>query len=161
MPVGRSFLGGLLSRLFPNRSRRPPSPGPTRTEAERGPRIPAPRYRGVPSYHRLARDLYRPTPAARRDAEEALLQRVPERALPWLVAVLEEGNSYALRSVIRRGRSEREIERAMVAAAFAWQERQEAEEERRRRKKAKKGSGDVGTAHVPKSGRKREDGPKP
>lgn len=146
----RPFLGGLLSLVWPG-SRRP-VPGPSRRTEPRGPPSPRPRYRGIPSYHRLVRDLCRPTPAARRDAEEALLQRVPETALPWLVAVLEDGNSYALRSVIRSGRSEREIERAMITAAVAEQERQEAEEERKRRKKKKGGAEGAGADHRPGDG---------
>jgi hypothetical protein len=63
------------------------------------------------------RDLSRPAPAARADAAEALLARVPMEALDWVYMLIREGDWRNLRLVLQPGMTDVEIEEALKIAA--------------------------------------------
>lgn len=75
------------------------------------------RYRSRPSYSRIMRDLSRPAPAARADAAEALLARVPMEALDWVYMLIREGDWRNLRLVLQPGMTDVEADEALKIAA--------------------------------------------
>ncbi|TGS40708.1 MULTISPECIES: hypothetical protein [unclassified Mesorhizobium] len=92
------------------------------------PRVVHGRYRVLPSYSRILRDLSRPAVAARVDAAGALLARVPMEALEWTYAVLREEDWAALRTIVQPGMSDAEADAALVTAAREALLRQAAED---------------------------------
>ncbi|MGO4561682.1 hypothetical protein [Rhizobiales bacterium 3FA27D7] len=122
------FLVGRAPRLPVLTPR--PAPGrkdisPEQVERERGeggqtpmpPRAVHGRYRAQPSYTRILKDLSRPAPAARADAAEALLARVPMEALEWTYMVLREEDYRLLRMAVQPDMSAEEADAALVTAA--------------------------------------------
>lgn len=88
------------------------------------------RYRSRPSYCRIMRDLSRPAPAARADAAEALLARVPMEALDWTFMAIREEDWRALRLVVQPGMTDAEADAALkiVAREAKLQEATEPDE---------------------------------
>jgi hypothetical protein len=78
------------------------------------------KYRVMPSYKRLIRDLRRPNAATSANAAGVLRRRVPTEALPWLENVLNRGDWAALAWCTRPGMSKEETENAMLQSALGW-----------------------------------------